>query len=174
MLKKKLNKKGFTLIETIIYFAIFAAFMAALMSYTFDSLDLTRKSDSLSELQSNIHLVLNHLTHSIQEADSVNAGDSTFDDNTGRLNLNMPTAAIDPTILYLDDGKIYMDAGANPTLQITSDLVNCTQLQFQHISGGTAADQIVIDMSCDISSLNRPSGPIIRNLHSTISLRQSS
>lgn len=142
---KGLRQKGATLIEILLYFAIIGVVLLAAMSFSLQVIDLTKRSDSFHEIQSNINLISERIVSTIQQADSVDDAGSIFDNDAGTLSLNVTPSGKSPTRFYIAEDTVYMKEGSTAEVKLSSDLVTCNQLRFRKISYPKAPDLIVID-----------------------------
>lgn len=107
------------------------------------------------------------MTSTIQNSDSIDTGNSTFENDTGKLSLNVPNLSKSPTNFYMENDIIYMREGSNPIIKISSDSIKCTQLKFTRISSPKIPDQVIIDTKCE------PINSDIKNLEQEISIHTS-
>lgn len=86
---KNLEKKGITLIEVIVYLAIFGIFFTTIMQFYFSLSEYNRLASERSELQKSIILIDQHLNQSIKEADSIDDANSLFNNPDGILRFTL-------------------------------------------------------------------------------------
>lgn len=172
MIKKNPKHTGTTLIEIMFYFVIVSVLLLAAMNFSIEVLNISKESDNLHEIQSNIDFVSQKIISTIEEADSINDTESIFNNDNGKLSLNMPEAGVSPTVFYISNGNIYIKEGLNPVIKINSDSIDCMLLRFQIVSYEKSPDQVVIDASF------KPRFTDIKNLeqnlsfHTAVSLRK--
>ncbi len=65
-------QKGFTLLEILLYFAIVGVILVAIFTFSFSLFDLTGKSDVLHELQTNVGFIVNKISKTAKQAESIN------------------------------------------------------------------------------------------------------
>lgn len=169
---KKQNQRAFTLVEIIFYFVIIGIFLLAAMNFAIQTLNITKESESIHELQANIDFISQRIVSTVQTAESINDAGSIFDNDEGALSLNITPAAKSPTTFYLSNESVYMTEGSSPTVKITSDLIRCALLRFQKISTSKVPDQIIIDAEFqwiygDILSLEQN-----LSIHTSVNLRK--
>src|SRR3989338_783118 len=115
------NKRGFTLIETVIYVAIIAGLLVALTSFILAISGSKNKSYSQQEVNANARLALSMISHKTKFASGVNFSTSTFGVHPGVLSLSMTSSTLNPTIFSLDDsGRLILTEGAGASKFITS------------------------------------------------------
>lgn len=162
--------KATTLVEIMVYFAIFGIFMAAAMSFAMQIITISDISSRLYEVQTQSAFIEETIKTTIQSADSVNVAGSVFDSDTGTLSLVMPVAGVSPTVFSLSGGELHMKEGAGSATALHSDTIEVSSLRFHRIVYTKAPDQIVVD-----AVLNTPSDLVNTNksftLHFTVTLR---
>jgi len=166
------NQSGTTLIEISIYFSILAIFLFAAMSFAIQILSISSISGNFNEMQSNIDFIGAEITSNIRNANNINLAASTFDDDLGALSLNMPIAELSPTRFYLSDGNVFVTQGLNPAIQLNSDLVKFSSLNFHRVSANKAPDQIILNAEITPLNMDIASSRKSLDLHLTASLRK--
>lgn len=171
-MRVKDHQSGTTLVEISIYFTILAVFLFAAMSFAIQILNINSISGNFSEMQTNLGFISEKIASNIQTADSINPAGSTFDDDLGALSLNMAIAENSPTRFYLDSGNIFMTQGVADPVQLNSNLVRFTSLNFHRVVANKSPDQVIINTS--IAPLNNDLASYRKSLdsHMTISLRK--
>lgn len=171
MKNPSLKTRGTTLVEIILYFTLLAIFLSAAMIFAFQISNVSTLSSNIHEIEYSSGELANLLTDHIQTAESVNTGDSLFDQTAGRLSLNMPAPATTPVVFYLQGGNVFIQEGLGDPVQINTPFVTVDELTFHHITSYKNPDQIVVDalfstVSEDLSNVGHES-----TLHLTLSLR---
>lgn len=165
------TKKGTTLIEILVYFAIFSIFMLAAMSFAIQIINLSSISKITEEMQENREFISEKLSQSIKNTSSVNTEESTLDNDNGILYLETRTAENSPTAFYLSEGNIYMKEGENDPIQLNTNNIKIDILNFHRITAEKTPDQIITYI--EISPISEDLAIFKRNLeiHLTLSLR---
>ena len=153
-------KKGFTLVEILIYFAIIGVVMLAFISFSVQILTVSNITQNFGEVQSTLNLVNYKVTSAIHTADSVDVGNSVFDSDEGALSLNFSEASVSPTMFYFSAGDVYMKEGANTAVKLNSDDIAFSVFRFHRSIYNQAPDQIIFDAiisskNVDISNVNK-------------------
>lgn len=141
-MRKLIKQKGFTLVETAMYFAIVGVFLLAATMFSLQILNAFKWSENAQEIQSNFITPLDEITGAIKVADSIIDGVSVFDNDNGVLALSIDGIQ---TKFYLDSGAIYLQEGASASVKLTSDNVRVTVLRFHKIEEDKTPTQITID-----------------------------
>jgi len=166
------QKKGFTLMEILLYMTIASGILFAIISFSMQIMEVSKKSSDMQEIENNIEYISNKLSLTIQTAASIDDDDSNFDDDIGTLILNMSDIDKTPTIFYLEDEAIYLDEGGNTGIKMNSDFTKCTQLRFAKVETVKSSDQVIIDMQCEPINSDLAALKQSLSIHTTISLRR--
>ncbi len=165
-----IKKKATTLIEIMVYFTLLAIFMAAAFSFAMQIVTISELSSRKYDLQTQGEYIQEKIKTTIQTADRVNAGGSTFDSDSGVLSLTMPTLAVSPTVFSLVGGEVLMKEGNGAATPLHPDFVEVVSLRFHRITYTKTPDQIQVD-----ALLRTPSElantDAEMTLHFTVSLR---
>ena len=148
------NRKGFTLIETLIYVAIVALVSTGLMKFSMSMTSVRNKTYVVQEVHSNMRDAMTLITKKIQEANAINVGSSTFDTDPGVLSLAMSDAGKNPTIISLDqdNGRLEITEGTSDSVYITTHEVKVSNLQFTDVSIGSVTKNIQFSLTINYNS----------------------
>ena len=138
---------GFTLIEVLIYIALFSF---AVTSFVLFSLSVSygrNKNYAVSEAQANARIVLEFVERNIRSAILLDIASSTFNADPGVLALVTASTTLNPTIIDLDsdDGRMRITQGTSSPVFITSNKVKVTRLIFQNLTGSSTRAHIHFD-----------------------------
>ena len=154
-----MNRKGFTLVETIIYIGIIGAVAASFVSFSIFISNSRNKTYVGQEVQANSRTALNFISQKIKMSNGVNIGLSTFDIDPGVLSLSMANPAVNPTIFSLDadNGILQITEGANPPVNVVSNKIKVTNLMFTNQTVLGERENVSIDMTLEYDN---PSGDV--------------
>ncbi len=131
---------GFSLIETIIYIALFVGLSALLI----DSLILMSKAYTESrasrEVLSSAEVSIERIEREVQGATSVDGTFSVFDAPNGALSLKgVDTSGVADTVVFsLSNGEIMVSKNGGAATPITDPHVSVDSLVFRDIVAGSA------------------------------------
>ena len=148
-MKFLLGKRGFTLIEIMLYSVIVGTFLLAATMFSLQILNSYKLSENSRETQVNVVLSVGKIVDAIRQADSVNEGGSVFDDDNGVLVLNLAGSTVS---FYLDDGNLYIKEGAADGVKLNSANVTVPSLRFHQIKSTNTPTQIVVSGQVDAVS----------------------
>jgi len=81
------SNKGITLLESLIYLALFAVVFIGVIQFTFTISDSNESTEQIEKTEKASIFIMNHLNDSFNKAESVDAINSTFSDDNGVLRL---------------------------------------------------------------------------------------
>lgn len=125
---------GFTLIELVVYISIISGVLLIAVVLSIDLLRGRAKSTSLVAVNQNARLALERMTTAVRNANLVNAGSSTFGSHPGRLSLQMPDSAVNPTVFDLSGSTVRVTEGTGSAQQLTSPDIEATSLIFTYLN----------------------------------------
>lgn len=162
---------GFTYIELILYVAIVAIVVAALVPFAWNVISSGTKTSTEQEVYSSARYLSERLKLEIRNALDINTANSNFDVNlvsnpTYKLSL-ADSAPNNPTIITVSGGKAMIQQGANPAIALNSTNTQVTNLTF---SNYTSADNKTKNIGFTITLVaNYPSGR--QEYQETVTLR---
>ena len=128
----KINKNGFTLIELLLYISLTAIMLLGLVMFLSILLQARIKNQTIAEVEQQGMQVMQAITKSIEEAQSINT--PTQGANGSSLSLQMPIISNNPTVFSLVDDTIQMTQGVSPIINLTNSRLITTSLNFNNVS----------------------------------------
>ena len=151
-MKELKNKDGFTLVEMIIYIAIFSIFIGTLVSF-FITMNSSRINNQITlEVNNQGNDVMRVMTQSIRNATSINTPSTSSLSNT--LSLVTPDLSKNPTIFSVTDGILYMTEGSGPSISLTNDKVSLSNLVFSNLSNPNTLGSVQVRFTLTSTILN--------------------
>lgn len=142
-------KKGFTLLETVVYIALLTIVTTFLTSFILDLSRSYNKARLKADAASQVRRVLEIMTNEIKTAKSVYTPTSYFGTGDSKRQLSLETlynlpAGENSTFVdfYLDSQKIYQKRESQAEESITSDRVKITNLTFDLINSNNIVIKI--------------------------------
>ncbi len=165
MQKKCLSgRKGFSLIELVIYIAIFTVSAIFLVAILTSITRIQTREGSAGEVNRQIGFVGDTLKQMVQNSSLV---DMTFGTGTSTLRLRMATSTNDPTLMYLSGTTVYLKQGSlDPVALTSSDVIvdNFLVTPYQN-PGGTTIVQLDLSMTYNAGN---PTARLTRSLETSV------
>jgi Tfp pilus assembly protein PilE len=160
------TNKGFTLVEMIIYVAIFATVLFVIVQLFWQVQLSDIKGRVSRETKENASQVVEIFKYYVRQADDINTGDSVFNSNPAILSLeNDETITIDTYTKDVTVGgktqtirKLRFTEGGNPALDITSDHVSVDNFVLTDLTMDANPDAILMDLT--VSGVNPSGNPL--------------
>ncbi|MFH1839218.1 MAG: hypothetical protein ABH820_02945 [Patescibacteria group bacterium] len=115
------NKPGFTLVEFLIYIVIVAGVVSAATEIIIITLRQNAKLEAIAEVSQNTRIFTMRVDLAVRNANSVTSPAAGA--TSTRLNLQMASASINPTIFTIQNGRVFLKEGAAATTTLTADEV---------------------------------------------------
>lgn len=155
--KKQKNKEqvwGFTLIEIVIYIALFSILTIAAINSIFNILTAYQKGQYKKSAINEANYALKTIIAEIEQSRKIYTPTSSFGVTNGQLSLetiqNIPT---DETYgfedIYLDNGKIWLKRENQNAIALTSDKNLAANLNFIHLDAGTNYESVKITIDIE-------------------------
>lgn len=144
------RKKAFTLLEIIVYVAVFSIIMIAAMGVSLNLVLRNVSVKSSQEIYGNARLAMNTITRTIHGALDINTGSSTFASHPGVLNLKYSASSQDNVIIdtYTKNVSVggvttairalRMKEGQGVYQDLTNDSIDVTNFIVRNLTHGSA------------------------------------
>ncbi len=143
-IKSKRKKRGFTIVETLVYIALISVVLGSFVSFGVYMADLRVKAAAIQTVEESAMISLNLISSHIKRSDSI-VIPAPGDEATSTLYLDMPDGNSD--IIYsLENGILYITEGAASAVQLTGDGIEILDLSFNNIAKLNQQDSIYINM----------------------------
>jgi len=144
MKERHSSQRAFTIIELLLYTAIFTMVVLGFITLLVTTTSVQTSQLASSEVEQQSQFVLQQLQYYIGLSSLV---DIPADTATSTLTLRMPTSSIDPTIITLSNGAIFIQQGSNAQQALTSNKVNVSSLTFTRRSNAPGHDSVSIGLT---------------------------
>lgn len=141
---KRFNSGGFTIIEMLLYTAIVGMILVTVVYVTSTVYNIRARVSTSSVVHESMAYAKDRILVSLHAATAVTIPASG---TSSTLQLAMPDAMRDPTIISLSNGRIWIKEGSKARLPLTSVEVSISDLQF--IRGTSVPPLIRIQMTGD-------------------------
>lgn len=126
------DKKGFTLIELLLYVGISSTLLLVSSLFMNTLLESRIKNQTIAEVEEQGAFVMNMITQTIRNAESITS--PTIGTSANSLNLNVLSAPDDPTVFSISSGAISVTEGGGGSVALTNSKVTASALNFQNFS----------------------------------------
>lgn len=168
------DSKGVTLIELLIYLAIFSGMVFALfqvfIAFTHDRGSI----EARVEVQQNIRFATETMVQAVHRAIGTNNSTTT---SSTTLSLVMQDASKNPTIFDVLGNILRIKEGAGSAVNITSDLTNVTNFTVTRITNttttaGTTSDTIKMDLTIEYKNNQKPNLKFSQNIITSAAIKK--
>lgn len=145
-------RKGYTLVELLIFIAIFTVVIGAFISMLVISLRLQARQSSAGSVQQESTALLQQLQYYVENSSLVNI---PIDTSTTTLSLRMSSTTLDPTTVTVSaSGTVYLKQGSGTSTALTSNRVKVTGLTFVRHTNPPSHDTVSISFTMANNSPN--------------------
>ena len=123
------NENGLTLLETVLYLALFAVLFVVVLEFTMAVAESNRGARARGDVETSIMFIVQHVEDSFTEASSVDSLNSVFYSDNGDMRL---VSSSGTARYYLDAGQLqFVDGGI--TTPLTGPHVSVDRFYFEEI-----------------------------------------
>ncbi|MFB6212810.1 MAG: type II secretion system protein [Candidatus Magasanikbacteria bacterium] len=167
---KNKKEKGFSLVELLIYIAIFATSSVFLVSMLMIFTRINLRQNSVNEINQQISFVTNTVQRLVQDSALI---DIKKGQSTSTLVLRMSSSSLSKTKVYLDekDKIIYMEQGTSSPVALTDTNVEVSDFSVTRYQNPGAHDtvQVYLTMRYDTSNPRAKFRRTVRTAFSRVS-----
>lgn len=142
--KMRKDRRAFTLIELIVFVAIFAVSMAAFMSVFTSVVSVQVRQSAAAEVRSQSQFLLQTVQYYVERSSLV---DLPTDTATTTLTLRMSSSSEDPVVFDLQDGALQLSIAGDPEQAITSEQVEVSDLSFIKRANPGGKDSVAVSFA---------------------------
>jgi len=151
MQKEKIKKNnGISLVETIIYVAIFSMIVTTFVSFSSSMTSSRLHNQMMLEINDQGSSAMKTITQAIRNASAVTS--PTIGSSDSSLTLSMYSSPINPTVFSFSSGVLYITEGAGSQIVLTNSKVVVSNLTFSNFSRASTRD--IIKISFTLTSAN--------------------
>lgn len=144
------KRQAFTLMEIIIYIAVFSLIMMAAMGVSMNLVSRNVSMKNSQEVYGNARLAMNTISKTIRSALDINTGSSTFASHPGVLSLKYSASSVDDIIIDTYTKSVVVGGvsttirslrvkeGAGAYQDLTNEFVDVTNFVVRNLSRGSA------------------------------------
>lgn len=155
MQQKNYYKKGFSLVETIIYISIFSVLVTAFVSFGNNMTVSRLHNQMVLEVNNQGAKAMKTITQTLRNASQVNS--PTISNTASSLSVVTVLPATSPTVFSESGGVLYVTEGSGSPVPLTNNKVVLSNLLFSNFSRPDTAN--IIKISFTLSSSAPIGGP---------------
>src|SRR3989344_4238389 len=148
---RRITPQGFTLIEILLYAAIFVIVVGGMVTYAFAMLSSSQRADTQLEVADNARFMVQKLQRVLQGASSINT--PIVGSSGASLSINTATASWNPFVIDVVSGSLRFKKGSAPAVPITNSMVNVSSISFKNYSFSTNTRN-TIRLQAQVSSVD--------------------
>lgn len=127
----KKDKKGFTLVEILLYVAITGGIIFSITVFFLTALDARVRNQAMAELEGEGMQVMQSITQTIRNSSSINS--PTQGTSAAAVSLFVPDGAKDPTVFDVSGNAIRIKEGTGQNINLTSSKIIVSGLNFANL-----------------------------------------
>ncbi|MBI2609981.1 type II secretion system protein [Candidatus Giovannonibacteria bacterium] len=124
-------RRGFTLIETLIYIAILSVLIGSGMAGAFYIIDSSEKNKSDINAETEAHFLIRKIDWALEGADILNIPAPAA--NGPLLSVNKDNYASNPVVIDSGSGRARISKAGGAPIEITNTRVSIQNLKFEHL-----------------------------------------
>lgn len=168
-----INKKGFTLIEALLYIGVSSILIMSIGSFFLWTNRSNIKTKVLKEVLNNSKAAMEKMSYEIKHAKSIYTSTSVFSTNPGQLSLEtLNYAQSNEEISYIDffvcEQKLCLKKENQSPIILTSDKVEIKNLEFNQVATSSVQINLQIDY---LAPTDKPEYQASISTTSTVSVR---
>jgi len=137
-----MDQKGFTLIELLLYMVIVSTLLFAVTSFYISASSARTKNQSISEVNGQGIFIMNTITYTVRNATAITV--PSFGASGTSLTLNVPTAALSPTIYVLTGSTLTVKKGTSAEVTLNSDDVQVSNFIVHNLSSSSGVGNVQV------------------------------
>lgn len=153
-MKKNNIQRGISLIETVVYVAIFSLFVIGLAQFS-TTLTTTRlHTQGVLEVNDQGSQIIKLITRTLRNGSSVNI--PTIGNSGSSLSVDTGIPATNPTVFSESGGVLYITEGAGSPIALTNNKVAISNLTFSNFSRAGTPNIIKVSFTIASASARNP------------------
>lgn len=146
-----MNRRGFTLIEILVATAIFTMVIVSFISIFVAIASMQARQMSSAVVDQQSQFLLQRIQYYVQSSSYVS---TTPDLAASTLTLRMPSSTIDPTVISLSGGRVYLQQAGGAVQPLTSNKITVSNLSFTRHQNPPGHDSVSVDFTINYNTSN--------------------
>jgi prepilin-type N-terminal cleavage/methylation domain-containing protein len=166
-----MNKRGFTLIEFVIYIAIVGIILVVAGAIGFNILFGKAKLAAIEEVSQNARFTMEKIADTVRNAQAINS--PSIGTTAPLLSLQIADSSKNPTLFDVSAGTLRITEGVSQPVSLTASEVTATNLQFSNVSYALAPGTVRIQMTVQFTNPSgRPEYNFAKTFYTTANIRK--
>ena len=145
-LKHNQKTKGFTLIETVIYIALFTIIMSLILTAFFQIFGSYNQNKGRIEIEGEANFIMQKIIWAMSGAQTINS--PALNATSSTLSINKFNYASNPIVFSLRSSTAMLSRGCSMALPISNNIVKISKLEFEHLPAqGDVPEGVKITLS---------------------------
>ncbi len=145
-LKHNQKTKGFTLIETVIYIALFTIIMSLILTAFFQIFGSYNQNKGRIEIEGEANFIMQKIIWAMSGAQTINS--PALNATSSTLSINKFNYASNPIVFSLSSSTAMLSRGGSMALPISNNIVKISKLEFEHLPAqGDVPEGVKITLS---------------------------
>jgi Tfp pilus assembly protein FimT len=150
-IKNKKGKKGFSLIELLIYVAIFAASSVFMVGILIVFTQINLRQTAVNEVNNQVSFVKNTIQRNVRNSSIIDVPVGT---STSTLVLQMASSTLSPTTIYLEEDTVYLKEGDFSPIPLTDSNVVVDSFQVTKYENPGSYSLVQVNLTVSYNTLN--------------------
>lgn len=164
------HTRGFTLIELLLYVSIVGILLLGITAFFAISAEARIKNQSISEVNQQGQFVMDILSQTIRNADSITL--PAIGGSGNQLTAAVPTTSLNPTTVSLSGTTLQIKEGSAAALPLTNTKVEVSNLVIQNLSRTSTPGIVQISLTISRTNPNnRPEYSFQKTFTTSVSVR---
>ena len=169
---KKSSRKGFSLLETLLYVAVSSVILLSVSLFLTVLLSSRIKNQAISDVNQQGLQIMQLVTQTIRNSKTVDF--PSIGSTSNSLSVSVFDTLLSPTIFDIASGTVRIQEGSGNPIPLTNSHVTVSSLLFQNISSISSTDRIIrISFTIDYNNPSgRPENTFTQSFVGSATLRQ--
>jgi Tfp pilus assembly protein PilW len=169
-----MNRKGFTLIELILYIGLTSIIVVAVLNVMMTVVGTREKTQVMSFVQQELRFTMDRIEAAVRDAINIDTGNSTFANDHGVLSLAMSGVSVHPTTFAWSGSGVRVQEGTGNYTALTSSGIIVEMVRFTNLSAGGTHGTVKIKLHATdaVAGSADKTYADAMTLESSVSLRQ--
>ncbi|MCF6276515.1 MAG: prepilin-type N-terminal cleavage/methylation domain-containing protein [Candidatus Magasanikbacteria bacterium] len=139
------NKKGFSLVELILYISILVFFLGSMFLFVTMVMESKAKNQTINEVERQGEFIARTIIKSIRKASSINS--PSAGSSSSNLSLVMSNVTKNPTTFTLTNTDLFITEGVQTPIILNNNLIDITNIVFRNVTRASTTGIIRVEIT---------------------------